>query len=79
LLAEVYLAMTRGQETLTIGLDEPETGEQQRERTALAAERPRLRVLRATDAELAEHDKVLQDIAKKAKCLWLMPQAASAS
>ncbi|MEC5387711.1 DNA polymerase III subunit epsilon [Uliginosibacterium sp. H3] len=73
LLAEVYLAMTRGQETLTIGLDEPGVADQQRDRTGLAAERPRLRVVRASEGELVEHDKVLQEIAKKAKCLWLPP------
>ena len=68
--------MTRGQETLTIGLEEPVTADQQRERTALAAERPRLRVLCASEAELTEHEKVLLDIAKKAACLWLTPEPA---
>lgn len=77
LLAEVYLAMTRGQETLTIGLEEPTTADQQRERSALAAERLPLRILRATDSELVEHDKVLQEIAKKATCLWLIEEGAA--
>ncbi len=70
LLAEVYLAMTRGQETLTIGLEEP-TANSQAERRAHAAERPPMRILRASEQEMAEHDKLLQDIAKKARCLWL--------
>src|SRR5262249_20437533 len=43
LLAEVYLAMTRGQETLTIGLEEPVTSSAAR--AARVAERPALRVL----------------------------------
>ncbi|GAB4057894.1 DNA polymerase III subunit epsilon [Uliginosibacterium sediminicola] len=70
LLAEVYLAMTRGQETLTIGLEEP-AANSQAERRAHAAERPPMRILRASEQEMAEHDKLLQDIAKKARCLWL--------
>lgn len=77
LLAEVYLAMTRGQETLTIGLDEP-AQQQHSGAVGQRAERPALRVLRASDAELGEHDKVLQDIAKKAKCLWLPADAGGA-
>ena len=74
LLAEVYLAMTRGQESLTIGFDDAE------EQTSsnidfVARERKPVRVLRATDDELVNHDKVLQEILKatKGKCLWLPP------
>ena len=72
LLAEVYLAMTRGQESLTIGLDDTPlpgaaSGGQRK------AERRPLRVVRASETELAEHDKVLADIGKKANCLWLPP------
>ena len=75
LLAEVYLAMTRGQESLAMDLDAP------------AAEtvvvklgvRPTLRVIRADGAELAEHDRVLREIDKESrgKCLWLA-EASSA-
>jgi DNA polymerase III subunit epsilon len=71
LLAEVYLAMTRGQDSLMIDLDEtPAT-------VAAAAgaplERPSLTVLAASAEELAEHAGVLQDIQKqsKGKCVWL--------
>ncbi|MDP5239546.1 DNA polymerase III subunit epsilon [Uliginosibacterium sp. 31-16] len=74
LLAEVYLAMTRGQESLTIGLDDA-PGSASGFGATLAGERRPVRVLRASDAELAEHDKVLAEIAKKAKCLWLPPAA----
>ncbi|GAA5161479.1 DNA polymerase III subunit epsilon [Viridibacterium curvum] len=73
LLAEVYLAMTRGQETLTMGLDADGPAHSA---DGKPVERPPLRVLRASEAELAEHDKVLQDIAKKAKCMWLPPAPA---
>ena len=69
LLAEVYLAMTRGQESLIMELEAaPVPGLQ----TKLAAERPPLRVLRASADELAEHERVLAEIGKESKgnCLW---------
>jgi len=68
LLAEVYLAMTRGQESLMMALEEepePDAGTN----LALGAERPPLKVLRASVEELAAHDAVLADIGDK--CLWL--------
>jgi len=69
LLAEVYLAMTRGQESLIMELEPaPASGLQ----TKLAAERPLLHVLRASADELAEHERVLAEIGKESKgnCLW---------
>ncbi|WP_154717205.1 DNA polymerase III subunit epsilon [Sterolibacterium denitrificans] len=70
LLAEVYLAMTRGQDTLLMDLDDAPAiaTPQTTDTTAL----PRI-VLRATETELAEHERVLAEIAKesKGKCLWL--------
>lgn len=69
LLAEVYLAMTRGQESLIMELDvAPVPGLQ----AELAAERPPLRVLRASAAELAEHERVLAEIGKESRdnCIW---------
>ena len=70
LLAEVYLAMTRGQESLVMDLQMAPSAA-----TAglPAGQRPALSVLRATPAELAEHQRVLAEIAKesKGKCLWL--------
>ncbi|GAB2884538.1 DNA polymerase III subunit epsilon [Uliginosibacterium flavum] len=72
LLAEVYLSMTRGQESLTIGLEDTADAASAAS-IALSGERKPVRVIRASEAELAEHSKVLQDIGKKAKCLWLPP------
>lgn len=74
LLAEVYLAMTRGQESLMIELDLP-MGELP---TLASGDRPPLRVLRATEEELAGHERVLAEIGKESKgnCLWLAPEAA---
>jgi DNA polymerase-3 subunit epsilon len=68
LLAEVYLAMTRGQESLVMELDEPAA---EAASFSLGA-RPTLRVMRATVDEVAEHARVLGEIDKesKGKCLW---------
>ena len=69
LLAEVYLAMTRGQETLLMDLDEAVPVAMQV--NANGTSTPRI-VLRASSEELLEHDRVLAEIAKasKGKCLW---------
>ncbi|MBK9956821.1 MAG: DNA polymerase III subunit epsilon [Rhodocyclaceae bacterium] len=69
LLAEVYLAMTRGQESLVMDIDEPIEPVVQ----FVAGSRPVLRVIRAMTDELAEHTRVLQEVDKesKGKCLWL--------
>lgn len=74
LLAEVYLAMTRGQESLIMELETPMAEGQRLD----SGSRPPLRVLRASDAELAEHERVLGEIDKesKGKCLWLQAGAA---
>ncbi|NMG75075.1 DNA polymerase III subunit epsilon [Aromatoleum diolicum] len=73
LLADVYLAMTRGQESLIMTLEEPVPGSA--EAGGVLVERPPLAVLRASDEELAEHARVLQDIVKatKGSCLWIPP------
>lgn len=75
LLAEVYLAMTRGQESLMIGLEE-EAIVGETDAGGVAVERVALKVLRATEDELKAHDAVLGDIAKanKGLCLWLPPE-----
>jgi len=70
LLAEVYLAMTRGQDSL-LGDGSDEREEQA---AALSGDMPRLavRVLLATEEELAQHAQQLADIDKASKgaCLW---------
>jgi DNA polymerase-3 subunit epsilon len=79
LLAEVYLAMTRGQESLVMELAEPpptvaEAG------GGVAAERAGLIVLAASAEELAEHAGVLEDIQAQSKvnCVWLELESAGA-
>lgn len=70
LLAEVYLAMTRGQDSL---LDDSDQGDDDASASLeLGAARPPLRVLQPTAEELAAHAAQLEDIAKASKgaCLW---------
>lgn len=70
LLAEVYLAMTRGQESL-LG-DELGSHEEQDAATGEMV-RVAVRVLRASEEELAQHAQQLADIdkASKGQCLWM--------
>ncbi|MDQ1303506.1 MAG: polymerase subunit epsilon [Pseudomonadota bacterium] len=72
LLADVYLAMTGGQATLSLDRNSPEPGGQvaaprQVDRTGLE-----LRVIQATAEELLEHERQLQliDKASQGKTLW---------
>jgi DNA polymerase-3 subunit epsilon len=68
LLAEVYLAMTRGQESLLIELEYAEPIQQ-----AIANVDGRdLKVIKATEEELAQHLTVLENIARESnnRCLW---------
>lgn len=75
ILADVYLNMTGGQTTLELGSDGAMTGQADASEARiirLPAQRRPLRVLMATDEELAQHQSCLQDIGKASggKCLW---------
>ena len=63
LLAEVYLALTRGQESLVMDLDEPTAAQT----AAALVDAKKLTVLRASSAELKEHEKILDAIDKTAR------------
>ncbi|MDP1710615.1 MAG: DNA polymerase III subunit epsilon [Gallionella sp.] len=77
LLAEVYFAMTRGQESL-LGEDEPPAA---REIAVLStdASRPMVRVLLPSPEELSIHAQQLLDIDKASKgaCLWTRLESAA--
>ena len=79
ILAEVYVAMTRGQESLIIDL-ENNSAEQQAINQQLLAERPRREqcVVRASDDELTQHAALLAAIQKESnnRCLWLADETA---
>ncbi|BEV73759.1 MULTISPECIES: DNA polymerase III subunit epsilon [unclassified Paludibacterium] len=70
LLAEVYLSMTRGQESLVMDIELDDGQDLQMHSEGF--ERKPLSVLRADDAELAEHQRYLDDLDKivKGACLW---------
>jgi DNA polymerase-3 subunit epsilon len=76
LLAEVYLAMTRGQESLAIGLEGPAAVSLPSSLGAAPA-RPRLAVVRATAEEEAAHEEILAGIAREAKgrVIWRLEAA----
>jgi DNA polymerase III subunit epsilon len=76
LLAEVYLAMTRGQETLTIDMGSGPAiigSARSADATLSSAARPALVVIIPTSEELAAHQAYLAALARDAKggCLWL--------
>ncbi len=80
LLAEVYLAMTRGQETLTIDMGARPVGLADRV-VAIAdvASRPPLLVLAPDAEELAAHAAYLAALERESRgqCIWLQLEAAA--
>jgi DNA polymerase III subunit epsilon len=79
LLADVWLAMTRGQDSLAIELDAPRVVLAVEPGVA-AAERPPLVVLAASAEERAAHEAVLAAIEaeSKGRCLWKLLENAVA-
>ena len=73
ILAEVYLAMTRGQESLIMDLGTEINPSASAIQANHKAQGKQLRVLRASDVEIAEHEQQLLAIQKESKgnCLWL--------
>lgn len=74
ILADVYLTMTGGQTKLALSAEEPEEGDNNRASgiRRLAKERPLLKVVHATAAELDAHQHLLDviDKASAGNCLW---------
>jgi DNA polymerase-3 subunit epsilon len=75
LLAEVYLSMTRGQESLLMDMGEMQAPALD---LAFAGGSVELIVLRASEEELVEHSRQLEDIDKASKgaCVWKRALAA---
>ena len=77
LLADVYLAMTRGQEALTIDMAAPAraagAGVAPGQGAGYAGPRPAVRVIAPTPMELAAHEEYLAALARESKgcCVWL--------
>ncbi|GAB4176015.1 MAG: DNA polymerase III subunit epsilon [Rhodocyclaceae bacterium] len=72
LLADVYLAMTRGQESLIMEFGTAAC----EDRLPPPAERAPLAVLRADEDEVRSHERLLAEIERESKgqCLWLRPE-----
>ena len=71
LLADVYVAMTRGQDSLAIGLERPEKGTQSQVKGAYS--RPeKLKVIRADADEQARHAELVEHLqrASGGKAVW---------
>ncbi len=82
LLAEVYLAMTRGQDSLTIDIAPPALPGAGPTRAAWAGRaRAPLRVVAPTEDELAKHHACLEavDRESKGRCVWLTLTRAAAA
>lgn len=73
ILAEVYIAMTRGQESLLMELADDVDADPARNGERLTASGRNQRVLRASAEEIAEHETLLAAIQKESrgKCIWL--------
>lgn len=74
ILADVYLLMTGGQTSLSLGGSQAKSGgSQQSEVRRLSASRAPLPVIRATSAELQAHQEKLEQIQKASggQCVWL--------
>jgi DNA polymerase-3 subunit epsilon len=67
LLADVYMAMTRGQESLMMDLVEVTSAS---DNISAAARSQPLRVIAANEDELAAHQEYLEDLAKSGVCAW---------
>ncbi|MCB1645432.1 MAG: DNA polymerase III subunit epsilon [Pseudomonadales bacterium] len=72
ILADVYLLMTGGQVALVLGESEDQSSSSGNETRRLSADRPRLRVIRATMDEIVRHEDKLDKIEKASggNCVW---------
>ena len=73
ILADVYLRMTGGQVTLSLGDASNDDHQEVQSIQRLSKDRPPLKVIRATEEELAVHQQRLATINKSSneQCLWL--------
>lgn len=78
ILADVYLAMTGGQVSLLLAAEETSATKKNSEgETVKKKDRGPLRIIKATDEELAEHENTLQLLDEKSggNCVWLKTNA----
>jgi DNA polymerase III subunit epsilon len=80
ILAEVYVAMTRGQESLIMDLGADNTAQAlTADQMQSGGQRKAQHILRASEEELAQHEQQLAAIQKesKGKCLWIPGEPAN--
>jgi DNA polymerase III subunit epsilon len=72
ILLDVYLAMTGGQASLSLGDEDAEDSENTESHLRISTDRPPLKVIQPTAAELAAHEQRLAVIEELSggKCLW---------
>lgn len=72
ILADVYLTMTGGQTALTLNADGQENAHNDDIQVRIRSDRPKLKVISASEAELILHNKKLEEISNKSgeKILW---------
>ena len=70
ILADVYLTMTGGQVTLQLDGNTESTETRARRQTQRRQEGLQLTVLKATAAELADHEAILDAMRKSGNCVW---------
>ena len=71
LLADVYMAMTRGQDSLMMELDKP----QQKNGDAIQQIKQPVLVKLANQAEMSAHDEYIASLAKSSDCVWVKLEA----
>jgi len=75
ILADVYLAMTGGQVSLTLTAEEPKQlkSTENSDHVVVKKDRQPLRVIKANEAELVAHEEKLQQLQKASggECVWL--------
>ena len=73
ILADVYLMMTGGQSSLSLGYEESSEQRSAQQLKRLSAERKALKIIRASDEELSAHELRLKetDDTADAGCMWL--------
>jgi DNA polymerase III subunit epsilon len=71
ILADVYLAMTGGQASLSLEGSHAHAGRQAWMMRRVSSDRPRLKVIRPSPAELEAHAKCVQALEQKSgRCFW---------
>ena len=77
ILADVYLAMTGGQESLSLAANAEKSATQKESVQDATNDRPKLHVIYASEEELQEHERLLNNIQQESDsgCMWMKGQS----